>query len=531
MSLQSCRHQEIAELVNEANSTDSPDIGSPPASQFVDEDPIKIDLPVRTSDSDQNNLPGLDLALSINLEQRKKRRDSLGPTATKRPSRFEPTQGSKAVTAPALKIGAKRKLSVREDDEPEESSKAAEMLPDDDKKTSVESEPKVPREPPIIPEKMINTLTKEAADGKGRIKTKTSTHQSVDNRKILAPKSVNNSPKKGGRGAAQMVAKDAKLVDFDSTKSRAAEPKTKIIIPQEVREPIVTKIDILPEPETPAPLDIFSPPSSEPSTARTELRDTPPPSELNREIETQRPSRRSRPAVSYAEPNLRDKMRRPTKDLVDAVTGEGKTVHRLSSVKLEDDSAPSTAAKVKEEPGLSDNWKSVPTEDQARTEPNSPLSGKTSVSTELPSTITTHRRRRESILQESESDGSNSMPSSAISALLAERRRSRLAARQEMADNDKEQAKSDVYEFTSSSPTSDTTRKPSKEKVPAKGAKRHSSVPQNLGLAADKNASDGGAPDKGVAAKSNRRQTVIAGGGSREERMERVLARRKSMIS
>ena len=35
-----------------------------------------------------------------------------------------------------------------------------------------------------------------------------------------------------------------------------------------------------------------------------------------------RPSRRSRGAVSYAEPNLRDKMRRPTKELVDAVAGE-----------------------------------------------------------------------------------------------------------------------------------------------------------------------------------------------------------------
>lgn len=35
-----------------------------------------------------------------------------------------------------------------------------------------------------------------------------------------------------------------------------------------------------------------------------------------------RSSRRSRGSVSYAEPNLRDKMRRPTKQLVDAVAGE-----------------------------------------------------------------------------------------------------------------------------------------------------------------------------------------------------------------
>lgn len=36
-----------------------------------------------------------------------------------------------------------------------------------------------------------------------------------------------------------------------------------------------------------------------------------------------RPSRRQRAVVSYAEPNLRDKMRRPTSELIDAVGGHG----------------------------------------------------------------------------------------------------------------------------------------------------------------------------------------------------------------
>lgn len=43
-----------------------------------------------------------------------------------------------------------------------------------------------------------------------------------------------------------------------------------------------------------------------------------------------RPSRRSRPAVSYAEPNLRAKMRRPTKELVGAVEGE-RVIRRISA--------------------------------------------------------------------------------------------------------------------------------------------------------------------------------------------------------
>ncbi|KAI5303520.1 Karyopherin transporter [Ascosphaera pollenicola] len=43
-----------------------------------------------------------------------------------------------------------------------------------------------------------------------------------------------------------------------------------------------------------------------------------------------RPSRRSRPAVSYAEPNLRAKMRRPTKEFVGAVEGE-RVLRRISA--------------------------------------------------------------------------------------------------------------------------------------------------------------------------------------------------------
>lgn len=51
-----------------------------------------------------------------------------------------------------------------------------------------------------------------------------------------------------------------------------------------------------------------------------------------------RPSRRPRGAVSYAEPNLRDKMRRPTKELAPAVTESDRPQQRASSAKPEDDS-------------------------------------------------------------------------------------------------------------------------------------------------------------------------------------------------
>lgn len=45
-----------------------------------------------------------------------------------------------------------------------------------------------------------------------------------------------------------------------------------------------------------------------------------------------RPSRRQRAVVSYAEPNLRDKMRRPTSEMIDAVGGHGS--RRSSSLQL-----------------------------------------------------------------------------------------------------------------------------------------------------------------------------------------------------
>src|SRR5690349_2819115 len=78
----------------EADTTDSPEIGPPPVSQFVDEDPVKIDLPNRTRAVDQEEVSTIDPEVALNLEQRRKRRDSLGSSESKRPSS----------TGPALEI-------------------------------------------------------------------------------------------------------------------------------------------------------------------------------------------------------------------------------------------------------------------------------------------------------------------------------------------------------------------------------------------------------------------------------------------
>lgn len=92
------------------------------------------------------------------------------------------------------------------------------------------------------------------------------------------------------------------------------------------------------EPETPsADPGVVFPDTPETKSTGEKPKDTPPPADISSHGETSRPSRRVRASVSYAEPNLRDKMRRPTKEMLDAVSGEGKykrtsSAHHIASV-------------------------------------------------------------------------------------------------------------------------------------------------------------------------------------------------------
>ncbi|KAL2265387.1 hypothetical protein VTJ83DRAFT_6487 [Remersonia thermophila] len=189
---------------------------------------------------------------------------------------------------------------------------------------------------------------------------------------------------------------------------------------------------VLPDPPAAAEMDCVLP-SAAPSSPATPDRpaqedvqhDTPPPADISSTGQTARPTRRTRPAISYAEPNLRDKMRRPTKELFDAVTGEGKYAHRLSltlngraSVSSADDhpaAAPaSSGSKPRAERGSSvaggshgkpsssaagDASSSSKTQQQQEQQaPTSPLAQKKHLSELLPSgaTVTERRRKRPS---------------------------------------------------------------------------------------------------------------------------------------
>ena len=184
-------------------------------------------------------------------------------------------------------------------------------------------------------------------------------------------------------------------------------------------------------PKTPAPeeADLFSPTDTLPSTAKPEFpRDTPPPPDLHSAADTGRPSRRPRGAVSYAEPNLRDKMRRPGKELVDAV-GANARASRGTSIAAEsvERDLPTgekrTATKIKVEPDQSPAGEagSNRPHHQAASPPPSPLADKrpptgagssdvavAASDSQLPSTVLTDRRRR-----------SSSVSSGTLAALLA----------------------------------------------------------------------------------------------------------------
>jgi len=515
------RRQEILNLVADAelDTTDSPEIGPPPVSQFVDEDPVKIDLPKRIPKDETEELSGLDPALSINLEQRRKRKDSTGSSESRRASKGETSRGVREA-AGSLKTGAKRKLSVRDDEEP--TLPVPPSSPDGFRYTKVVSEDKTKTKVLLPTEKASGRITRELAVARGapREKPVASTNTT---RKVLAPKSVNDSPKKGSKG---LILEDAKSVKAEPLKSNPVKDRTREKRPDPVQietsaETIIHSVEVQPEPETPAAPDIFSPSSSQPSTAR-ESRDTPPPPDLGPGTEGQRPSRRARPAVSYAEPNLRDKMRRPTKELIDAVSKDEKAL-RGSSVKLEEDLAPTTGT-IKAEPEADDDWKRMPAASSATVE-NSPLSSKAPMTDTLPSSIMTHRKRRESILSQAEADLAKQSSGSAIAALLAENRRAKAAAREKPKENEaakgkitaeddavtKAMSKLDIYEFRGSSPNSEDGKpKPIQEEKPtSRISRRLSSVPRDSAAQSESEASDMEGPRKTEGSTTRRRQSTL----------------------
>ncbi|PBP16279.1 hypothetical protein BUE80_DR012958 [Diplocarpon rosae] len=473
--------QEIMNLVADAGAdiTESPEIGPPPVSQFVDEDPVKIDLPKRSESNDKEESNSLDPALSINLEQRKKRRESAGTSEPGRVGKPESTVAGARETTGSLKSGAKRKLSVRDED----GSQPRPISPDDFKFTRIANDDKSKTKAVTQPGKTGTMAANELAIARGAPREKIVSV--VANRKVLAPKSVNDSPRKKVLAPDEARLDKPEMQKPDPLRERPRVSKREHVRIQPSPDPVSDMVEIRPEPEpeTPAALDIFSPESRQPpSMDRAESRDTPPPVDLGATTEAPRPSRRARGAVSYAEPSLRDKMRRPTKELVDAVARDGREKARMTKLEENLDTADPI---IKAEPEADDNWKSMPMASSAAVD-QSPLRKKTTEPELLPSTITTHRKRRESILNQSELEIPRTASGGAIAALLAETRRAKAAAKEKERGVENEavvtkcMANLGLYELQGTSQCSVDAPLIKEEKASTRVARRQPSIGRDL---------------------------------------------------
>ncbi|KEF57708.1 uncharacterized protein A1O9_05626 [Exophiala aquamarina CBS 119918] len=387
------RSLEVAEVValkDEAvmqDSTESPDLGPPPVAHLDVQEPITFNA----SRSSGQEVTDEVSQLPSTLERRRRRRTSALLQDMPREDEAAEQQLVEAAPPQLLKVGAKRKLEASELEEPlsRQSRESDEFIFQrrrenvsglaGGRKTSRFARPPGRENDPAVG---TTTLSPEKI---------------IAPRKILAPKTTNSPAKRKVQIPEKLVAlEDSREVRMDQ---EPVKPSRRTKIPPALGKRVDSdplsqdlRTDDL-QPKTPAFLseDMFSPVSTEPS-ARTTLQKTEAAvlnsveDVLNGSIG--RGSRRARAAISYAEPSLRDKMRRPGKELVGAVEGLDKNREmsishsRATSLdRARSDGEGEDLAKIpvnvkRESSGLAeDRWKELPHASK-KEEPASPLRDK-----------------------------------------------------------------------------------------------------------------------------------------------------------
>ncbi|OJD19237.1 hypothetical protein AJ78_00767 [Emergomyces pasteurianus Ep9510] len=317
--------EDFPELVSsERGENDSPDTASTPIPQPTipkvvgssgDEEPSMI---FRANENPIQPSPSIS-----NLGARRRKRDSSLINSTQS-SEME-SKEQDFVPIHISKSGSKRKLSVRDD----EDLMSQGFNDHDDFQYTRLAGPSdySSRGPDAEPE---GTPTKARAE-----KPETQRMEKATVRRALGPKSTNvkqrsSSPTKKSSGAGGWE-KEIPKPNPKPPKNRSRDGIDKSIraVPTSATKQTtsdVVEINLLPEQlpveenkDTAARLSVGQG-VADSSETRIETKDTPPPPMSG----TSRPSRRSRGSISYAEPNLRDKMRRPTKEFVDAVSGDAR---------------------------------------------------------------------------------------------------------------------------------------------------------------------------------------------------------------
>ncbi|KAG8160109.1 hypothetical protein KVR01_009645 [Diaporthe batatas] len=404
-------HNEILAICTEAeNSKDSPDLGPPPTSRFVEE-PVKVDSPSRSTGTSQ---PSPKLKIQALLPSSSPSRPDMEPT--KQPSvtleASPPRDDPRPIKAahpsihPSVKAGSKRKFGDENDE-----SQVSRAFPTAEKSGSKH----VIEKPLIVRDLKDRSGAKDLSSRPDEKKPETTDPTKKRPRQPLADKSRNDgmtSPKKLPKSATTGDLMKAMSDQTREVALKAAPLKKKRVVPIKLPSlpppgPSAAKQPV--EPETPsADPGLVFPDTPETKSTSEKPRDTPPPADISSHGETSRPSRRVRASVSYAEPNLRDKMRRPTKEMLDAVSGEGKYKRTSSVNHVTSVSALKPAADIQTTHSASTTQlpaAEAAMENEAARRPPvmSPLSQKDSMKEAPPAAqggqVTTERRRRPSSRQ------------------------------------------------------------------------------------------------------------------------------------
>ena len=484
------------------NLTDSPDLGPPPIAHFEEGEAVKLETDPQSLRSPSKQATPAEL--TKDLESRRRRRESIHRGGANGENHTIPEQGQNeeedSTRSIGLKTGSKRKLNTRDSEQeqlPQSSNDGGRFNrqpirdnPDGSDLSSKHQE-KMRNGARVL--KTEKSITK-VADTKPR-----SAHGV---RKVLAPKSVNTDPQSPAKHM-HVTAKGRTQGDKDDIVRRVRSrkevkdrgtlgvPHTEILDIKDIEGHNVP-------PKTPVPdgLDLFSPTISDPSEPRPERGDTPPPPDLGPDSGTGsfgRSSRRSRGSVSYAEPNLRDKMRRPTKDLIDAVGAADRARNSKHEGGISSLATQLEALKIKleESSGAHPKWETKPIQDsrsqqeRQRAETNSPLGNKATLpAAALPASVVTDRRRRASSLVRKEGDAERQPDSGSAAAIAALSSLSERGARDHGPTHHGEVStgaayhetseRTSIFDFTSSSPEISKPEGPAK---PSRVSRRHSSVP------------------------------------------------------
>ncbi|KAF0316552.1 shugoshin c terminal domain-containing protein [Colletotrichum asianum] len=467
-----------SEAADTTDTTDSPELGPPPVSRFVDGETVDIGSPSKSIEyveqepvahsspavspipspapapvSATNSTPRMEKNLLV-------RPDPVPTAEASEPQRV--LQKERPILPPVVpsvsaKTGSKRKYSVGEDTsktgqqtaEPQKSKNTSERsLIGRDHQTgktlkelaSIRREARERMAPPVNPRK---PLSAKSTNDDVTYPIKIAKAAAIEG-KIGVEKA---KPRAARERAAQKI-KETEAEENDVDNAPVEIPEAAPLSPTSV-------VNILPSTEAVPPEAALLSPASPEQTSRMSLsgvRDTPPPAEISSHGETSRPSRRARSAVSYAEPNLRDKMRRPTKELYDAVSGQTRYLQRGGSAKS-DSATPDATVTIKREFADGDALRHIPSlapstvDTPQRTSSPAEMTSMRSLDT-APGPARPDRKKRTSSMM-SRSISETEEETSARQAQVASPGRSTSSSSTKDVD---------PYDFTTSTPGSDSSR-------------------------------------------------------------------------